>query len=74
MQLFIKKVFGSGFIRITILNEEMNGIVKIVKSLEESGLLIKGSSKTIKSESKEQKGGFLGTLLGTLGASLLGNL
>ena len=52
----------------------MNGIVKIVKSLEESGLLIKGSSKTIKSESKEQKGGFLGMLLGTLGASLLGNL
>ena len=52
----------------------MNGIVKIVKSLEESGLLIKDSSKTIKSESKEQKGGFLGMLLGTLGASLLGNL
>ena len=52
----------------------MNGIVKIVKSLEESGLLIKDSSKTIKSESKEEKGGFLGMLLGTLGASLLGNL
>ena len=47
---------------------------KIVKSLEESGLLIKGVSETIKNEAKEEKGGFLGMLLGTLGASLLGNL
>ena len=52
----------------------MNDIIKIVKSLEESGLLIKGVSKTIKNEGKEQKGGFLGMLLGTLGASLLRNL
>ena len=52
----------------------MNGIMKIVNSFEESGLLIKGVRKIIKNESKEQKGGFLKMLLGTLGASLLGNL
>ena len=50
----------------------MDDIMKIVKSLEHSGLLIKGVSETIKSEAKEQKGGFVGMLLGTLGASLLG--
>ena len=48
--------------------------MKITKSLEESGLLIKSVSETIKNEAKEQKGGFLGMLLGTLGASLLINL
>ena len=47
--------------------------MEIVKSLEESGLLIKGVSKTFQNEAKEQKGGFLSTLLGTLGASLLGS-
>ena len=47
--------------------------MKIVKSLEESGLLIKGISETIKNEAKEQKGGFLSILLGTLAASILGN-
>ena len=52
----------------------MNDMMKIVKSLEESGLLIKGISKTIKNEAKEQKGGFLGMLLCALGASLLGNI
>ena len=52
----------------------MNDIMKIIKSLEESGSLIKGVTETIKNEAKEQKGGFLGMLLGTLGASLLGNL
>ena len=51
----------------------MNDIMKIVKCLEESGLLIKGVSKTTKNESKEQKGGFLEMLLETLGASLLRN-
>ena len=49
----------------------MNDIIKIVKSLEEYGLLIKGVSKIIKNEAKEQKGGLLRMLLGTLGASLL---
>ena len=50
----------------------MNGIMKIVKSFEESGLLIKGVSETIKNEAKEQKERFLGILLGNLGANLLG--
>ena len=52
----------------------MEDIMKIVKSLEDSGLLIKCVSKTIQNESKEKKGGFLGMLLSTLGASLLGNM
>ena len=68
-----KKIFGSGFTTLIISNEEMN-YMKIVKSLEESGLLIRGISKTIKHEAKEQKGEFLGMLLGTFGDSLLGNL
>ena len=59
---------------LIISNEEMNYIMKIHKSLEESGLLIKCISKTIKNKAKEQKGEFLGMLLGTLDASLLGNL
>ena len=67
-------MFGSGFTTIVISNEEMNGIMKIVKSLEESGLLIKGVSEAIKNEAKEQKGRYIGVLLGTLGAILLGNL
>ena len=52
----------------------MNDIMKIVKSAEESGLFIKGVSETIKSDTKGEKGGFLSMLLGTLGATLLGNL
>ena len=52
----------------------MNDTMKIVKPLEESVSLIKGVSKTIKNEAKEQKRRFLGMLLGTLGASLLRNL
>ena len=71
---FHKKMFGSGVTTLIILNEEMNDIVKIVKSLEESDLLIKGISKTVENEAKEQKGRFLSMLLSTLGAMLLGNL
>ena len=52
----------------------MNNIIKIVKSLENSGVLLKGVSETIQHEAKEQRGGFLSMLLGTLGASLLENL
>ena len=52
----------------------MNDIIKIVKSLEDSGVILKGVSETIQHEAKEQRGGFLGMLLGTLGASLLGNV
>ena len=55
-------------------NNFMNDIIKIVKSLENSGVLLKGVSETIQHEAKEQRGGFLSMLLGTLGASLLGNL
>ena len=69
-----KKMFGSGFTTLIISNEEMNDIMKIVKSLQESGLLIKGVSEKIKNEVKQQKVGFLSMLLETLGASLLGNL
>ena len=67
-----KKMFGSG-VTTLISDEEMNDIIKIIKSLEESGLLIKRVGETIQNEAKEQRGGFLGMLLGTLGASLLGN-
>ena len=52
----------------------MEDIIKIVKSLEDSGLLLKGVTETVQSEVKEQKGGFLSMLIGTLGASLFGNL
>ena len=52
----------------------MDDILKIVKSLENSGVLLKGVSETIQHEAKEQTGGFLGMLLGTLGASLLGGV
>ena len=52
----------------------MEDIIKIVKCLEDSGLLLKGVSKKVQNETKEQKGGFLSMLLGTLGASLLGNI
>ena len=65
---------ATDFATLIISDEEMNDVMKIVKSHEESGLLIKGVSEVIKNEAKEQKGGFLSILLGTLGASLLGNL
>ena len=52
----------------------MNDIIKIIEVLENSGILLKGATKTIENETKEQSGGFLSMLLGTLGASLLGNL
>ena len=59
---------------LRISNEEIDDIMKIVKYLEDYDLLIKGVTKTTKNEAKEQKGGFLSMLLGTLGASLLGNI
>ena len=67
-------MFKSGTTTLIISIEDLNDIMKIVKSLEESGLLIKRVSETIKYESKEQKGRFFGMFLGTLGVSLLGNL
>ena len=68
---------GSGHNNTTTLiisNDEIRDIIKIVKSLEDSGLLLEGATETVQNEVKEQKGRFLSMLLGTLGASLLGNL
>ena len=67
-------MLGSGTTNLIISNGEMNDILKIVKSLEDSGLLLKGVSETIQHEAKEQRGGFLSMLLGTLGVSLLGDI
>ena len=80
-----KKILGSGKrpldlalphnnTTLIILNDEMDDILKIVKSLDDSGVLLKGASEAIQNEAKEQTGGFLSMLLGTLGASLLGDL
>ena len=84
MQEYIKKILGSGHNRssystlhnttLIISNDEINDIIKIIKSLEDSGLLLKGVTETGQNEVKEQKGGFRSILLGTLGAYLLGNL
>ena len=73
MEVFKKKIHGSG-VKLIIEQEDMNDIIKIIKALENSGILLKGVAKTIENETKEQRGGFLSRLLGTLGASLLGNL
>ena len=61
-----KKIHGPGTTTLIILNEEMNDIMKIVQVLEDPNILLKGVTKTIKNETKEQKGGFLSMLLGTL--------
>ena len=71
-----KKILGSAHNNSTLIisNDEMDDILKIVKFLEDSGLLLKGVSETTQHEAKEQRGGFLSMLLGTLGASLLGDV
>ena len=69
-----KKIHGSGTTTLIISNKEMNDIMKIVQALEDSNILLKGVTKTNKNETKEQKGGFLSMLLGTLGANFLGSL
>ena len=70
-----KKILVSGTTKTLIIsNDEMEDIIKMVKSFEDSGLLLKGVTETVQNEVKEQKRGFLSMLLGTLGASLLGNL
>ena len=80
MKEHIKKILESGChsshnnTTLIISNNEIEVIIKIVKSLEDSGILLKGVTDTIRNEVKEQKGGFISMLLGTLGASLLGNL
>ena len=63
---YTKKILGSGTATITVSSNEMKNIIKIVKSLENSGLLLKGIRETIENEAKEQKEGFLSMLLGTL--------
>ena len=71
-----EKILGLGHNNtlLIISNDEIEDIIKIVKSLEDSGLLLKGVTKTVQNEVKEQKGGFFSALLGILGASLLGDL
>ena len=59
---------------LIISNDETGNVIKIVKSLEDSDFLLKGVTETVQNEVKEQKGGFLSMLLGTLGVSLLGNI
>ena len=75
MQEYIKNL-GSGNVTTLIIsnNDEIEDIIKMVKSLEDSGLLLEGVTETVQNKVKEQKGGFLSMLFGTLGASLLGNL
>ena len=71
MQEFKKNIHGSGTTTLIISNEEMNDIMKIVQALEDSNILLQGFTKTIKNQTKNQKGGFSSMLLGTLGAILL---
>ena len=70
----VQKKIRSDGIKLIIEQEYMNDIIKFFEALENSGILLKGVTKTIENETKEQRGGFLSMLLGTLGASLLGNL
>ena len=71
---------GKGFVRpgkeiaLVISNEDMHDLIRIIKSLEDLGLLIDGVSKKVKHEIKKQEGGFLGMLLRTLGVSIIGNM
>ena len=76
-----KKMYGSGnktliisLIFSIISNNDLNDLIKIVAALEERDILLKGTTKTTKNNTKKQEGGFLSMLIGTLGASLLGNL
>ena len=74
MREYIKKILGSGNRTLIISNDKMEETIKIVRSLEDSGFLLKGVTETVYNEVKEQKGGFLSMVLGTLAASFLGNL
>ena len=69
-----KKIRGSGTTTFIVSNKEMNDIMKIVQPLEDSNILLEGVTKTMKNETKGQKWGFLGVLLSTLGAILLGKM
>ena len=67
-------MYGSGNLTLIVSNDDMKDLIIIVTALEEHDILLRGISKTIKNETREQKRDFLSMLLGTLGASLLGNL
>ena len=69
-----KKTHVSATTTLIILNKETNDMIKIVQTVEDSNILLKAVTKTIKNETKEQREGFLSMLLGALGASLLGNI
>ena len=71
---YSKKIIGSRNTTLIISNDELEDIIKIVRSIEDSGLLLKGLTETVQNEVNEQKGRFFSMLLGTLGESLLGNL
>ena len=68
-----KKMRGEG-VKLVMEQEDMNDIMKVTEALENSSILLKGVTKTIENETKEQRGAFLSMLLGTLEADLLGNL
>ena len=68
-----KNILGSGNTTLIVSNKDMDDLIKIVKFLQDSGLLLKGVTESVQNELKEQKGRFLSMLLGTLGPSLLGN-
>ena len=61
-------------ITLTISSKDMGDIMQIIQALEDKGIIVPGTTETVSEEVQEQRGGFLGMLLGTLGASLLGNL
>ena len=69
-----KKILGSVNTTLIVSNSDMEDLIEIVKSVKDSGLLLQGVTELVQNEVKEQKGGFLSALLGTLGASLLRNL
>ena len=69
-----KKIHGSEITTLIISNEEMNDVLKIVQAVADSNVMLKGITKTIKNETKEQKGGCISMLLGALGANLLENM
>ena len=69
-----KKIHGSEITTLIISNEEMNDNLKIVQAVADSNVMLKGITKTIKNETKEQKGEFISMLLGALGTNLLGNV
>ena len=69
-----KKMHGSETNTLITSNDDLNDIMQIIQALEDSSILLKGVTRSVATQTKEQKGEFLSMLLGTLGTSLLGNL